>query len=235
MSTLLAGSHLIVGRGIYTHHGIYVGHDQVIHYSGMASGISKGCVELTSLEVFSQGKTIKVKTYRKSPFTGPQICERAKSKIGENRYNILFNNCEHFATWCVTGKHSSEQANAAITRTSDALVAQLIAKKTAEKVTGPVVRHLITKGSTAAAGNLISGQVARTIANQTTRSVMTRAVARGATGFAVSGGAGGLTTVGLGMVGIAGGSVVTPVVVAAAVGVCTTYVVSKIWDIFTDW
>ncbi|WP_371877863.1 lecithin retinol acyltransferase family protein [Pseudomonas chlororaphis] len=36
MPTFLAGSHLIVGRGIYTHHGIYVGYDQVIHYSGMA-------------------------------------------------------------------------------------------------------------------------------------------------------------------------------------------------------
>lgn len=75
MPTLLAGFHLIVGRGLYTHHGIYVGHDQVIHYSGIASGINKGCVELTSLEVFAQGRSIKVTTYRKSPFTGPQICE----------------------------------------------------------------------------------------------------------------------------------------------------------------
>ncbi|MDR7283171.1 hypothetical protein J2X84_001995 [Pseudomonas corrugata] len=235
MSTLLAGSHLIVGRALYTHHGIYVGHDQVIHYSGMASGINKGCVELTSVEVFSQGKTIKVKTYRKSPFTGAQICRRAKSKLGENRYNILFNNCEHFATWCVTGEHSSEQANAAITRTSEALVAQLIAKKTAEKVAGPVVRSLITNGSTAVAGKVISGQVARTLASQTTSSVVARVAAQGATGFAVSGGAGGLTTVGIGMVSIAGGSVVIPLVVAGAVGVCTTYVVGKVWDIFTDW
>lgn len=235
MPALSAGSHLIVGRGLYTHHGIYVGQDQVIHYSGMASGISKGCVELTSLEEFSQGKTIKVKDYQKTPFTGHQICERAKSKIGESRYNILFNNCEHFATWCVTGEHYSEQANAAISHTGNALAAQLFAKKTVKKVAGPVVRHLTAKGASSAEGNLISGQVARTIASQTTRSVVTRAVTRSATGFAVSGGAGGLTTVGLGMVGIAGGSVVTPVVVAAAVGVCTTYVVSKIWDIFTDW
>ncbi|TPG83737.1 lecithin retinol acyltransferase family protein [Pseudomonas mandelii] len=34
MPTLPAGSHLIVGRGLYTHHGIYVGQDHVIHYSG---------------------------------------------------------------------------------------------------------------------------------------------------------------------------------------------------------
>ncbi|MEX5688938.1 lecithin retinol acyltransferase family protein [Pseudomonas silesiensis] len=235
MPTLLAGSHLVVGRGLYTHLGIYVGHDHVIHYFGMASGINKGCIELTSLKDFAQGKSIKVKTYRKKPFHRPQIYQRAKSKVGENKYNILFNNCEHFATWCVTGEHTSEQANAAITHTSNALVAQLVAKKTAEKVAGPVVRHLIASRFTAIAGNLISGQVARTLSSQTTRSVVARAAAQGATGFAVSGGAGGLTTVGLGMVGIAGGSVVTPVVVAAAVGVCTTYVVSKIWDIFTDW
>jgi hypothetical protein len=229
MLRLLAGSHLIVGRGLYTHHGIYVGHDQVIHYSGMVSGINKGCVELTSREVFAQGKSITVKTYRKIPFTGPEICQRAKSKVGENKYNILLNNCEHFATWCVTGEHSSEQANAAIAQTSDDLAAQLIAKKTAKKVAGPVIRHLTAKGSSAAAGNLISGQVARTLASQTTRSVVARVAAQGATGLAVSGGAGGLTA------SIAGGSVVaTAVVSAAVVGVCTTYVVSKIWDIFTD-
>lgn len=37
MPALLAGSHLIVGRDIYIHHGIYVGHDQLIHYSGIVS------------------------------------------------------------------------------------------------------------------------------------------------------------------------------------------------------
>ena len=31
------------------------------------------------------------------------------SRLGEQRYNLLFNNCEHFAHWCKTGRHRSSQ------------------------------------------------------------------------------------------------------------------------------
>ena len=34
---------------------------------------------------------------------------RAMSRIGEQNYNLLFNNCEHFANWCKTGRHRSGQ------------------------------------------------------------------------------------------------------------------------------
>jgi hypothetical protein len=30
-------------------------------------------------------------------------------RIGEQNYNLLFNNCEHFANWCKTGRHRSGQ------------------------------------------------------------------------------------------------------------------------------
>jgi hypothetical protein len=29
--------------------------------------------------------------------------------LGEQNYNLLFNNCEHFAHWCKTGRHRSNQ------------------------------------------------------------------------------------------------------------------------------
>jgi hypothetical protein len=35
--------------------------------------------------------------------------ERAESRLGEKKYNLLFNNCEHFATWCKTGINDSKQ------------------------------------------------------------------------------------------------------------------------------
>ena len=38
------------------------------------------------------------------------------SRIGEQDYNLLFNNCEHFATWCKTGRHRSSQIDSAIER-----------------------------------------------------------------------------------------------------------------------
>ena len=36
------------------------------------------------------------------------VC-RAKSRLGEKKYHLLRNNCEHFALWCKTGISSSEQ------------------------------------------------------------------------------------------------------------------------------
>ena len=38
------------------------------------------------------------------------------SRLGEQNYNLLFNNCEHFATWCKTGRHSSGQVDSVIDR-----------------------------------------------------------------------------------------------------------------------
>jgi hypothetical protein len=37
------------------------------------------------------------------------VIQRAKSRLGETKYDLFFNNCEHFATWCKTGLHDSEQ------------------------------------------------------------------------------------------------------------------------------
>jgi hypothetical protein len=31
------------------------------------------------------------------------------SRLGEEDYKLIFNNCQHFARWCATGDHESEQ------------------------------------------------------------------------------------------------------------------------------
>ena len=41
-----------------------------------------------------------------------QLIKRAQSRIGERAFSLIFHNCEHFATWCKTGIHNSEQTNA---------------------------------------------------------------------------------------------------------------------------
>ena len=38
--------------------------------------------------------------YYKTKLSQDEIIERAKSRLGERKYNALFNNCEHFAYWC---------------------------------------------------------------------------------------------------------------------------------------
>jgi hypothetical protein len=100
------GTHLQVKRTGYTHHGIYVGNGCVVHYSGFAEMFKKGKIELTSIDDFiGEAKDLyRVKYPAKCEvFSDDEICERALSRLNENNYNLITNNCEHFATWCVTG------------------------------------------------------------------------------------------------------------------------------------
>ena len=42
-------------------------------------------------------------------YSPEETVERAESQLGREGYNLVFNNCEHFAVWCKTGKHESSQ------------------------------------------------------------------------------------------------------------------------------
>lgn len=55
MKSLHPGSHLSVSKGLYDHHGIYTGDNQVIHYSGFSEAFKKGAIEKTTLEIFLGG------------------------------------------------------------------------------------------------------------------------------------------------------------------------------------
>jgi len=128
------GDHIFVDRSVlgiklYEHHGIYVGDDMVVHYNGLARGIvfEKSCfeeilsnvvpldkrniakVEMTSLEEFASGDTWQIKEHANAPFSGTDISLCAKARVGEQKYNLLINNCEHFCNECVFGEHMSEQ------------------------------------------------------------------------------------------------------------------------------
>jgi len=90
-------------HGLYEHHGIDCGDGTTIHYRKPSETI-----ERTSLAEFAGGRTVYVKRYTTS-FIPDVVVQRAESRLGEQRYNLLFNNCEHFATWCKTGISVSQQ------------------------------------------------------------------------------------------------------------------------------
>ena len=165
-NTIQQGTHLKVSRGIYTHHGIYVGNGNVVHYSGLAHGFNKGKIELTSLKKFmgeaNELKYVKydttIQTYAKD-----EICERALRRLNEDKYNILFNNCEHFACWCVTGRKESKQVQAVMQLTTTVFISVgvTIAAPTTVKAAGSLIGlaggSVITK--VAAAGTTTSAAV----------------------------------------------------------------------------
>ena len=47
----------------------------------------------------SQGQPLRVINYVEASPQGVTL-RRAMGRLGEQDYNLLFNNCEHFATWC---------------------------------------------------------------------------------------------------------------------------------------
>lgn len=48
---------------------------------------------------------------KRSVFTAEETIKRAKGRLGEEKYNLVTNNCEHFAMWCKTGESFSSQVN----------------------------------------------------------------------------------------------------------------------------
>ena len=56
---------------------------------------------------FSIYDLLRVINYKR--YSTDEIVSRARSKIGENHYSLITNNCEHFAIWCATNVHESHQ------------------------------------------------------------------------------------------------------------------------------
>lgn len=92
-------------EGIYQHHGIDCGDGNVIHYRK----VGEATVAQTPMDLFTRGSyPVYVKRYDYC-YAAETTLQRAESRLGEQKYNLLFNNCEHFATWCKTGVSHSEQ------------------------------------------------------------------------------------------------------------------------------
>ena len=133
------GSHLISPRKFYTHHGIYIGNGRVIHYSGLADGLQSGPVEEIAITTFASKKGFVVKSYKKS-FPAEEIVSLAKSRVGEDLYDIVTNNCEHFCLSCIVGVPTSDQVEKAVwvSASSAATIAGLVARG-AVAASGPII------------------------------------------------------------------------------------------------
>jgi|SRR5579871_2419079 len=103
------GAHLTTSRHGYTHHGVYVGAGQVVHYSGLSNFWQCGPVEEVSLAAFAKGRTVQVVRHTTPRYSPEAVVRRARSRLGEDDYRLLTNNCEHFCNWCLSGVSRSVQ------------------------------------------------------------------------------------------------------------------------------
>ncbi len=110
---------VLISNNIY-HFGIYLGDDEVIEYGSakdfLKTDKSDVKVQISSMDSFLDGKNVLVaklglieKMKRNSV---NKTIEIAKSRLGETKYDVLENNCEHFVNECVFNKHYSAQVEA---------------------------------------------------------------------------------------------------------------------------
>eukprot|EP00173_Palmaria_palmata_P004890 Plantae.Rhodophyta-Palmaria_palmata.ctg7608.p1 GENE.Plantae.Rhodophyta-Palmaria_palmata.ctg7608~~Plantae.Rhodophyta-Palmaria_palmata.ctg7608.p1 ORF type:complete len:177 (+),score=2.76 Plantae.Rhodophyta-Palmaria_palmata.ctg7608:362-892(+) len=124
-------SHVMVWRGSgpedslagFWHHGILsVDGESVFHYSGMdgVKSLRNAAIMRTGLELFQTEATRLVHTVVYDPmvhstlYPPPEVEARAQRRIGHAEYNLVSDNCESFAKWCVTGQEVSLQSRGAV-------------------------------------------------------------------------------------------------------------------------
>lgn len=114
------GDLIRVRRSFYYHFGIYNGNNEVVHFSAVDDdGITNPkniSVRIAPFEVFSKNTVVEKAKYslKEKLFikrSNKQILKIAHSRLGEQGYNFLRNNCEDFAYSCVFKKKMKTQVD----------------------------------------------------------------------------------------------------------------------------
>ena len=133
------GDHLFVWRthlGVpFQHHAIDIGDGTVVHFTDGAGGVAGPGSETSDFQIQRTPlgqvtRNGRDKTHRvryEQPFSADVVVSRALGQVGRRGYHLLFDNCEHFAAWCVVGRDESRQVDIARERVSAAGVKALAA------------------------------------------------------------------------------------------------------------
>ena len=132
---LIRGDHIYVRRRglLYSHHGIYAGEGNVIHFKGAEKEKRDPAVIITAIDNFLNGGELRRRNY-KERLPDSESLRIAREHLSKKRYSLRGNNCEHFATYCATGKKKSLQVRRVITGIATITIA----------VTGTVMKKMIT-------------------------------------------------------------------------------------------
>jgi len=135
--------HRVVGSTVtYLHHGVDLGDGTVVHARphDFRNPFGGGRVVRTSLAEFAEGRAVRLRNEPSAVFSPDEIADRALTHVGRDGYDLVIDNCEHFATWCATGSRTSRQVDivmgrvaAGVSRAAAAISARA-AVGTAERV-----------------------------------------------------------------------------------------------------
>lgn len=141
------GDLLEVPRTLFTHFGIYLGENRVAHLipdilplltsdgrqiqamvtnARLLLGVlsKRASIRVDSVEDFAYGAGILLnamdRAVVRSPLAGEEVARRAERLVGTVSYSLLWNNCEHFVTYCRYGTGQSLQAEQVRTESESA-------------------------------------------------------------------------------------------------------------------
>ncbi len=140
---LIAGDHIYVKRKrhFYSHHGIYAGNGQVLHFKGAVREKQDPTVIISDMATFLNNGELQRRSYKRR-LPHAETVKVARAHLAQKDYSLVFNNCEHFATYCATGKKKSQQVSKIIggmTTFTLAITGFFIRKRTRSKKGNPSV------------------------------------------------------------------------------------------------
>jgi hypothetical protein len=105
------GNHIKVGRGLYDHHGIYMGVRGGVHVvAELAKPGEGGMVRFVSWDTFSRGAMVQIVDHPNGLPLAAVVANVLRTPRWR-KYDLLDWNCEHFATWCSTHQATSSQVD----------------------------------------------------------------------------------------------------------------------------
>ena len=134
--------HRITGTTVtYLHHGVDLGDGTVVHARphDFRNPFGGGRVVRTSQAEFAEGRSVRVRNEPAAEFSPAEVAARALAHVGRDGYDLVVDNCEHFATWCATGRRTSRQVEIVLGRVA-AGVARAAAAVSARAAVGSAER-----------------------------------------------------------------------------------------------
>lgn len=114
------GDMIRIRLGRIYHYGIFVTEDEVIQFGLPPTAENRGkeggeLVLATDIDTFACGKIVETavleRAEEKRRIPRESTIRLARARIGEGGYNIIHNNCEHFANECIFGVSHCSQAD----------------------------------------------------------------------------------------------------------------------------
>ena len=102
-----------IGWNLLDHTIFYLGQDRYTleHlFSGNMTGGIRVLTESELRELLLDYKPVRIKRFVGNGNQRKQAVKRALSRLGENNYNLIFNNCQHYTSYSQKGKSHSPQS-----------------------------------------------------------------------------------------------------------------------------